>query len=144
MSDEVIEIKRGPGRPAHRPTEQSKHEVRTMAGLGISQENIAKVIGIGVTTLRQHYSLELDVGPVEANRQVAHALHNKAVKGNVQAMIFWLKNRDKLTWCDKAEVVTTTTTQEADEQRQSLIRRAANLLGPVGEVPKEPKPQGSK
>lgn len=88
---------RPPGRPAHEPTSQLREQVKTMAGLGVPDYDIAKVVGVSQPTLRKHYAEELDVGHIVANAKVAQTLFRTATdpthpKSAVAAM-FWLKCR---------------------------------------------------
>ena len=64
-----------------------------LAGLGVPQDDIAKIIGCAPKTLRKRFREELDRGVAEANAMVAGYLFNSAKQGNVSAQIFWLKTR---------------------------------------------------
>jgi hypothetical protein len=67
-----------------------------MAGYGVAEADIARVIGIDPKTLRKHYRDELDLGHVKANAKVAENLFRKATgegRESVTAAIFWLKTR---------------------------------------------------
>lgn len=84
------------GRPTHRPEDAKRSQVETMAGLGITEEDIARVIGICPKTLRRHYRAELDSAHIKANAAVAQSLYKKALSDgsqSVTAAIFWLKTR---------------------------------------------------
>ncbi len=84
------------GRPSYRPDETSRRQVEAMAGYGIPEADIAKVIGIDAKTLRKHYRSELDIAPVKANSAVAQSLFKKATGDgpqSVTAAIFWCKTR---------------------------------------------------
>lgn len=84
------------GRPAHKPSAQSRRQVEAMAGYGVPAEDIGRVLGIDAKTLRKHYREELDTGRVKANSKVAEALYRKATSDgpqSVAAAIFWLKTR---------------------------------------------------
>jgi hypothetical protein len=84
------------GRPAHLPTAAERRQVEAMAGYGIPEADIARVLGIDPKTLRKHYRDELDTGHVRANARVAEALFRKATgdhRQSVTAAIFWLKTR---------------------------------------------------
>lgn len=78
---------------------------------GLTQEEIAKNIGISVRTLYlwkgKHKEIEeaLKLGKEEANFLIENALFNKARSGNTTAMIFWLKNnwRQKYNDSNKTE-----------------------------------------
>ncbi len=67
-----------------------------MAGYGVPETDIARIIGIDPKTLRKHYRDELDTGHVKANAKVAENLYRKATgegRESVTAAIFWLKTR---------------------------------------------------
>ncbi len=83
------------GRPPHKPTDESRKAVETMAGYGILQEDIGKVVGVSKPTLEKHYREELDTGAIKANSMVAQSLYNQAISGNVTAAIWWTKARMK-------------------------------------------------
>jgi hypothetical protein len=82
---------------AHRPSTRLRREVECFASYGIPEDNIARVIGINRSTLRKYYKDEVELGRDKANAQVAGFLFAAAKKGNVQAMIFWLKCRARWT-----------------------------------------------
>lgn len=88
--------KRGPGKPAHWPSEQQRKTVAAMASYGVPEHDIAGVIGIDPKTLRKHYRADLDFAMTKANALVAQSLFAKATgNGNqaVTAAIFWAKTR---------------------------------------------------
>jgi hypothetical protein len=67
-----------------------------MAGYGVPEADIARVIGIDAKTLRRHYREELDTGHIKAGARVAENLYRKATgegREAVTAAIFWLKTR---------------------------------------------------
>jgi|TARA_R100001530_G_scaffold29784_1_gene23383 hypothetical protein len=86
-------MKAKPGPKGHKPTDDSREEVRRLAGFGIPGEDIALVVGVSRPTLIKHYRTELDDGVAKANAHVAGFLFNQARAGNVSAQIFWLKTR---------------------------------------------------
>jgi hypothetical protein len=84
------------GRPQHEPTEQARKTVEAMAGFGVPQYDIARIIGVSPETLRLHYGTELDTGGIKANAAVAKNLFRIAQgtgREAVVACIFWLKAR---------------------------------------------------
>lgn len=84
------------GRPNHQPDEIFRRQVEAMAGYGIPEADIAKVIGIDAKTLRKHYRDELDIAHVKASSAVAQSLFKKATGDgpqSVTAAIFWCKTR---------------------------------------------------
>ena len=69
----------GPGRPAHQPTAQTRRTAESMAAYGIQQEEIAKVLGIGKSTLHVHYRDELDTATARMITAVAQSLYKQAL-----------------------------------------------------------------
>ena len=85
------------------PTAEQRRTVKTMAGFGVPQPDIATFLGIDPKTLRKHFREELDRGVTEANAKVAQSLFQMATQGkNVAAAIFWMKARGG--WREKQEV----------------------------------------
>jgi hypothetical protein len=67
-----------------------------MAGYGVPEIDLGRVVGIDPKTLRKHYREELSRGHVKANAKVAENLFRKATgegREAVIAAIFWLKTR---------------------------------------------------
>lgn len=88
--------KRGRGQPAWQPTDKERSMVETMAGLGIPEVDIAKVLGKDPKTIRKHCREELDTGLIKANAKVSESLFKKALgngAGSVTAIIWWEKTR---------------------------------------------------
>jgi hypothetical protein len=70
------------------------HErVRHLAGVGVRQDDIARIIGCAPKTLRKRLRNDLDRGVAEANATIAGYLFAAAKAGNIAAIIFWLKTR---------------------------------------------------
>src|SRR5258706_12821543 len=70
-----------------------RDKVRHLAGVGVGQDDIAKIIGCAPKTLRKRCRDDLDRGVAEANATVSGYLFASAKAGNVTAQIFWLKVR---------------------------------------------------
>jgi hypothetical protein len=70
-----------------------REKARHLAGLGVPQDDIAKIIGCTAKTLRKRFRDELDRGVAEANATISGFLFAAAKAGNIAAMIFWLKTR---------------------------------------------------
>ncbi len=84
------------GRRSHRPDAFHRRQVEAMAGYGVPELDIARVVGIDAKTLRKHYRDELDTGQIKATAKVAEFLFRKATTDGSQAVtaaIFWLKTR---------------------------------------------------
>ena len=83
-------------RPPHKPDAANRRQVEAMAGYGVPEVDIARVLRIDPKTLRKHYRDELDGGHVKANAKVAENLFRKATGDgpqSVTAAIFWMKTR---------------------------------------------------
>ena len=70
-----------------------REKVRYLAGVGVRQDDIARIIGCAPKTLRKRFRDELDRGVAEANATVCGYLFAAAKAGNIPAIIFWLKTR---------------------------------------------------
>lgn len=89
--------------PPHKPTYKTRTEVSALYSFGITQEEIAKYIGIDPKTLRLHYRDELDSAHVKANAKVGQFLFQNASGATlkdgatysdcVRAAMFWAKTR---------------------------------------------------
>jgi len=70
-----------------------REKVRHLAGLGVPQDDIARIIRCAPKTLRKRFRDELNLGAAEANALVAGYLFGRAKAGDIAAIIFWLKSR---------------------------------------------------
>jgi hypothetical protein len=80
-------------RPPFVVNEALREKVGHLAGLGVPQDDIAKIVGCAPKTLRKRFRDELDRGVAEANAIISGCLFSAAKAGNIAAMIFWLKTR---------------------------------------------------
>jgi len=74
-------------------TDAIREKVRHLAGLGVRQDDIARIVRCSPKTLRRRCRDDLDGGVAEANALVSGSLFAAAKSGNVVAQIFWLKTR---------------------------------------------------
>jgi hypothetical protein len=82
------------GSPKHEPNDVQRNTVMMHTLLGTPKQQIAKLIGISLPTLKKKYKEELEMGQSKANATVAGKLYNKAVNSNdTTAQIFWLKTQ---------------------------------------------------
>jgi hypothetical protein len=88
---------------AHVPDEKSRSQVRTMAGLGLPQHMMARILGIAENTLVDRYREDIDLGMAQATMQIAGKLFQKAQAGDMGAIQFWLRARAGWT-TDRVEV----------------------------------------
>lgn len=93
---------------------------------GLTYEQIAHNMGIGLTTLKEWRQKEptisstLKKGREVVDYEVENALLKSALEGNTTAQIFWLKNRRKQQWRDKVEVETNG--EELNKVRELLTK----------------------
>lgn len=84
------------GRKPYTPDDKTRAQVKMLAGMGVPDYDIAKVVGLSGPTMRKYFMLELETGHIHANAQVAQSLFNQATnkeKPSATAAIFWLKCR---------------------------------------------------
>lgn len=78
----------------HKPTTETRVQVKKLASFGLIDAQIAAVIGVSAPTLRKYYEIELLEGLAVSTERVARTLYEKATdpeKPNMTAAIFWLK-----------------------------------------------------
>jgi len=88
---------------AHKPTDESRAEVKALASFGLPQEDIAEYVGVSHVTLRKHYASELKLSAIKANATVGkylfslasgQALRNGASHSEcARSAMFWAKTR---------------------------------------------------
>lgn len=109
--------------PAHQVSEESKAEVRALKSFGITDEDIAKYLGISVDTLTKYYKYDLAIGRIKANAEVASKLFKNATENeNVTAQIFWLKTRARWRTEDNKSM------QESNEEVKREIKELRDKL----------------
>jgi hypothetical protein len=104
-------------RQAFAVNEAVRERVRHLAGVGVRQDDIARIIGCAPKTLRKRLRDELDRGVAEANATIAGYLFAAAKAGNIAAIIFWLKTRARWRERTAADEVT----PAADGESSSAI-----------------------
>ena len=70
-----------------------RERVRYLAGVGVPQDDIAKIVDCAPKTLRKRFRDDLDRGVAEANATMCGYLFAAAKAGNIAAIIFSLKTR---------------------------------------------------
>lgn len=77
-----------------KPTEQDLQEIESLAGLGLNQDQIARVKGISVDILRKYSNPFYQSGKAKAIARVAKTAFDMAVSGRCPAMtMFFLKTQ---------------------------------------------------
>jgi hypothetical protein len=112
----------GAGRPAFVPTDEERKQVEAMSGYGVPIEQIGALVrdGIGVDTLRAHFSPELIAGKSKANAKVGQTLFQKVMAGDTTAAIWWSKTQMRWAETVKQEIT------GADGAPQEMICRWAD------------------
>ena len=84
-------------------TDAVREKVRHLAGLGVRQDDIARIVRCSPKTLRKRCRDDLNCGVAEANAIVSGCLFAAAKGGNITAQIFWLKSRGRWRECDASD-----------------------------------------
>lgn len=111
-------------------TDDNLIRVRGWARDGLTDEQIAGKMGIGVRTLYEwkkrfpQFSQALKSGKEVVDYAVENALLKKALAGDVGACCFWLKNRRPDKWKDRME----------DILKQQKVQEGVQILD---DIPKE-------
>jgi hypothetical protein len=96
----------GSGRPAFVPTDAERELVKKFAGFGVPHDMIRHLVrdGIALETLYAHFRPELDAGKAVTNTQIAGRLFERAMAGDVTALIWWTKTQMRWSETQKLEV----------------------------------------
>ncbi|MDR1921112.1 MAG: hypothetical protein LBS31_05125 [Candidatus Adiutrix sp.] len=98
--------------PPARRDEELAAEAEAMSRFGVAAELIAARARLTLPELRRLYQADLDRGQAEAALAIGQALFEKAVGGDLAALVFWAKTR--LGW--------------KESQRTEAPERPAKLL----------------
>lgn len=94
-------------RKPHTPTDKDRKQVAIMAGIGLTHNQIAKIIGVSDETLRKYYAEELEISAAKMNATVAQNLYSIATSkgpGAVPSAIFWMKTRGGWREVERKEI----------------------------------------
>lgn len=80
-------------RPTKEPTDEQRKQVQTLAGYGLSQEQIARMLGLHRNTLKKHCAKELEMGKDMAYTQALNSLFSNIKKGKEASIFFYLKTQ---------------------------------------------------
>ena len=80
------------GRPSRKLTPKELEEIESMAGIGLTQQQIADIKGMDVDTLRKHAGAIIKRGKSKAIGKISQTAYNMAASGEHPSMTrFWLK-----------------------------------------------------
>jgi hypothetical protein len=104
MKVKVMKLKR-----SVRIEDVNLEQVEIIASLGLTDEEIAVILGISPRTLNYWkknpaFLQSLKRGKLKADFQITKSLYEKAKNGDTTAIIFWLKNRRPDLWRDRQNV----------------------------------------
>jgi predicted alpha/beta-fold hydrolase len=77
----------------HLATDKTRRIVSLHGLAGTPQDEIAILLGISPDTLKSAYGDHLSMARAVSNASVCERLYKKAIQGDTQAIIFWLKTR---------------------------------------------------
>jgi len=103
------------GRKTIKFTEDDLLKIEQASGMGLTNEQLASVLGCSLSTVRRNrknnelFEHHVRKGRANSLKEVSNALYNNAIyENNVQAQIFFLKNRgEEGQWSEKNENVYT-------------------------------------
>jgi hypothetical protein len=101
-----------PGRPRHKPDDESRKRVLQAAALGITQEGIARLMRIPLGTLHKYYRAELDRACDVLVEEIAGAMYTKAIGGDIGAQKYILGCR--AGWSEKQTIEHTGTIERIE------------------------------
>lgn len=91
------------GRPTFKPTKEQREKVESMAGYGLTAEQICNLVEVSRGTLFKYFGEELKQGEGKAHAQITHRAFDMARSGRFPAMtMFWLKCR--AGWTEKIQI----------------------------------------
>lgn len=91
----MAEKKNKGGRPEVKFSPEDRKKIRYLAGLTLSQEEIAKTFGCDRDTLKKHCAEELELGKVEAKQLAVGKLFGNIKKGKEASIMFYLKTQHR-------------------------------------------------
>ena len=115
-------------RPEIEITDDKRKQVLTLAGIGLSHEQICEVLDISRPTLRKHFKSELKRGKSIALSQALNALFANIKKGMAASIFFYLKTQHG--WREK----------DKEKQPPTLPEGDSSLAPPVVIINRLPKP----
>ena len=121
------------GRRQLQITDKDKQQVSVLAGLGLTRDQIALVMGMSDESVGKYFRRELDEGVAKANAKVAQNLFSIATsreQGSVAAAIFWMKSRAR--WRETTHIEHL---HAADENYVDALRMVANRMRPAQNEP---------
>jgi hypothetical protein len=129
------------GRKRIKFTEDDLLKIEQASGMGLTNEQLANVLGCSLSTVRRNrknnelFEHHVRKGRANSLKEVSNALYNNAVyENNVQAQIFFLKNRgEEGQWSDKVENQYTISLANVLQEAQGRIIEGERVKEVTGE-----------
>ena len=115
-------------------TQAQRDLVETLAGYGVPQDGIAKLLKISVSTLTRHFREELEDGVLKANAAVAGNLFRIATgdgKAAATAAFFWLKTRAR--WREVPQEIDVNVNDKREKTPEERARALALMVAKRGQ-----------
>lgn len=113
-------------KPEFNPSHQQRAEVEILSSGRMSEERIAKAIGIDPKTLRKHFAEELSSGMARRDADMLKAQYETGMKGNASAQKVWLARADLSPPSEQAPA---TKEEVLGKKQQELIDAAKGAEG---------------
>ena len=94
---------KGPGRPPHEPTEETRRRVRALSGYGVRHEIICHDIQVSIATLYKYYREDLDTGDSQAQGIIGQSMFDRGTKDKDTTALIWL-TKTRMGWKDISRV----------------------------------------
>lgn len=127
---------RGRGRPAYKPTLQTRKKVEMFLACGMSHEQIAAAIQIDRDTFAKHFAEEIQTGRGRARARILAMLVKSAQGGNVSAqkrLEEMSRLADAAAELEKATEAPTAREPNAGKKKQAEADAAATVNTPAGD-----------
>jgi len=109
-------------------TDQHRDMVSTLAMCGLSNEAIARLMGISKERLQTLFDHELGTGFESAKATLIRSLYLKGVAGSDTATIAWLRNHNRSDWVSRLATEKTDKGMEQSTAETDALKDSAQLL----------------
>lgn len=111
-------------------TDQHRAMVKDLSASGLSNEAVARIMGISKERLQTLFEYELGTGYELAHATLARALFMKGAAGETQAATAWVRFHNRSQWADKKEL-TDKGAAQADAEVDKIKEAGQDLLTSV-------------
>ncbi|MGL4209776.1 MAG: hypothetical protein ACRCTY_10370 [Candidatus Adiutrix sp.] len=81
--------------------EKKAAEALTLSRYGVPLESIASYLNLSPAAMKKIYGAEIATGRAEAGREVGRTIFEKALSGDMAALVFWAKTQ--MGWKEAAK-----------------------------------------